>query len=102
MRNPATLKAIVAFIGGIALASPAYADGITHNPDGSMSGFPSYYHAGVYCDAVQFYANGPQYFGVWKDYPAKLTQARFCSSRPSTTCSLPSGRPARCSAARMP
>jgi hypothetical protein len=73
--NRSNLMAAAAFAAGMALGSAAMAEGLTDNLDGTFSGFPNHIHLGRFCDAVQIYGNGPQYFGVFKDFPSKVTQA---------------------------
>jgi hypothetical protein len=66
---------ILAAASALALSCAAHAEGLHDNGDGTFSGFPSYVHLGRFCDAVQIYGNGSQYFGVFKDFPSKVTQA---------------------------
>jgi hypothetical protein len=73
--NRSNFIAAAAFAAGMAIGTSAMAEGLTDNHDGTFSGFPIFIHVGRVCDAVQIYGNGPQYFGVFKDFPSKVTQA---------------------------
>jgi hypothetical protein len=74
--NRSKLVIAAAFAAGMVIGASAMAEGLTDNLDGTFSGFPNHIHLGHFCDAVQIYGNGPQYFGVFKDFPPKITQAQ--------------------------